>query len=285
MNRLDKICRVLSRHTEIYHGRRHQRCLSAVKKEKLAVDLLFAAVSGANWWCRHGGAVPNCYRYPANTDRMAFGAVRVGNTLLARVGWEIVRANRVTTWGGVRAMLGPSWAGSPRYQETSSDLGELAADLLRTACSRLYTADIPVRAVVPRLPRGWCWGWDANGVCVRRPDGHEYHPSGEDLLCPSPRARIVVEAERTYRLRLAREQAARVSAAALASMADVTVTLEDSLLAGNCKTGTENWATANVGAGRRACTVGEILQKDRANPRAVAAANVAIGCQLVRAHA
>lgn len=95
---------------------------------------------------------------------------------------------------------------------------------------------------VLRLPKGWAWGTDGIGLrayLVERPDC-DYHPDSDDLATDIGWAVAVVakaianEQRRLERARKAEQDAAR--------LADCWVCLADSLVGGNCLTGSRDFA-------------------------------------------
>lgn len=93
-------------------------------------------------------------------------------------------------------------------------------------------------------PRGYRWGTDANGIrliSLSNPKA-DYHPLAEDLL---DGVKVVVEKLRDnlrIRIEAGKKQKQQLGAVKRAEREGATVCLADSLRAGNCATGSINWA-------------------------------------------
>jgi len=109
-----------------------------------------------------------------------------------------------------------------------------------------------LRSGICKAPRGFRWDIDANGIrIVSRTDARcDYHPTAADLIGTGV-PKLAEAAKRNLAIR--REQAAlareekknQQRAIALIRQAEregATVCLADSVRAGNCRAGTENWA-------------------------------------------
>jgi hypothetical protein len=280
--------------TNTYPGRRTQRTLAPLSSGSILRVALEAALDRSAPWSvvvRHGGSVPNCYKYPAVTDRQAVGAVRLGGTVFLHADSETVPANKVTEYGALRNLLGEPWAGSPRYGMRTDESPVILFESLMSRAGGV-PASISVRALRRAvLPRGWRLGRDAQGIVLTRPDGHEYHPSTGDLSAANPAVRIAAAAAETYAARQAeeaRQTAQRETAARLRLLAapDVSVTIADSDRAGNCAAGRDAFRVRHGFAGRTCATVAELRRVARhctpdTATRIEAAITAAAACQLV----
>ena len=101
----------------------------------------------------------------------------------------------------------------------------------------------PEAAYTVQAGRGYQWQADANGVrLVRLADGADYHPTTDEVR--AGRAAIVAALRERAATRKAAAKVARREAAILkhASRDGIWVCLGDSVAAGNCRAGTENFA-------------------------------------------
>ena len=93
-----------------------------------------------------------------------------------------------------------------------------------------------------RAPRGYAWKTDENGIAlyrVARP-GDDYHPDSNDVRLGARHcaARLRALAD----LRREEDRKVRADARLLLGLPPVYICVRDSLRAGNCETGTRNWA-------------------------------------------
>jgi hypothetical protein len=88
------------------------------------------------------------------------------------------------------------------------------------------------------MPAGYCWNKDMNGLRVVH-GADDYHPTVSDLIAKDSAERIVRMLSERARVR--RETMAKL-AAECAESDGVYVCVADSIKAGNCRTGTVQWA-------------------------------------------
>lgn len=97
---------------------------------------------------------------------------------------------------------------------------------------------------VLKAPRGYAWGRDENGIklYVKRHPKIDYHPHSQDLLDGVKVMKSMLWANHETRKQLARKEKQHRDAVKRAAREGAHVCLSDSLVAGNCYSGSYSWA-------------------------------------------
>jgi len=96
-----------------------------------------------------------------------------------------------------------------------------------------------------KLPKGYRWDIDANGLVLLDRQGNDYHPTASDLVAAEPDPRKLA---RLLKEGIAARKAARAKAKQQseilkkAEKEGASVCLRDSIVSGNCRAGSEQWA-------------------------------------------
>lgn len=150
-----------------------------------------------------------------------------------------------------------------------------------------------LRKGVLKAPRGWKWNVDANGIRLRTKATNsgmaDYHPSASEILnCSLPQLRKLARDNQAKRKALLAEfakkekakqesQEAAERAIKRAESEGATVCLADSLRAGNCLAGTQQWASRHGFDFNRHYKPSDVLAKANGDTHRVAlVVNVAL---------
>ena len=120
-----------------------------------------------------------------------------------------------------------------------------------------------------KAPQGHHWDIDGNGLrLVRDSDGEDHHVTGDDLLTHGWATMLVEQLDTLARKRSEEpDHRYRKITEALVRSGRFKVSLPDSLAAGNCAAGTEEWAKRHGFDARRWHVARKVRDADPSNPR------------------
>lgn len=257
----------------------------------------------------HGGGVPNCYAYPADSECVGVVAVRThGRGGRAYLRYAVIPANKITNSGAAAATLGCRSPWDARMTATTADYADMRETAWRTGDIRwvettlgglYYLADgygwrsaraksaqittLPTKRAVRAMQRLCPDGWTvvvtpaSQGAAPSpawRSGGEEYHITAADGRY-DVRGTISAAAAAFEARAALRESAALTALIDSGAASDVYCCAADSYRAGNCVAGTQSFAARHALDVSRHYRAEELLAISNGDARFVRAAILA----------
>ncbi len=295
-------------------------CFASRKKVRTVnpLDIIARAVrlasqDGYGSVVKHGGGVPNCYKYPADSECGGAIAVRKhGRGGVAYFSYALISANKITNSGAAAATLGErapwdSRMGTEKTAEAEARLREIAwkeGDIrwIETSLGGLFyrvpgyrwksltpkyqqvkslSTKRAIRAMRRICPAGWSVVMTPASQGAKPSPAWKEIPTGEEYHISADGQRWVVigslaEAAKAFVIRRKSKEDKELALLLDSGRADNTyVCFADSLRAGNCRQGTETFAVKHHLDSRRHYTSRELLPICNGDARFVRAAILA----------